>query len=127
MTPQQQKNVDLWIEALQSDNYDQNHGELRSEEGGFCCLGVLATEQGVEYGESPSGLRGFVFPDYGRERMVPPPKWFAEVTGFPESMVRVLTQANDGHDETHDMRQSFEQIARWLHLMKMMYGGKEEQ
>lgn len=30
-----------WVEALRSGRYQQAHGELRSEEGGYCCLAVL--------------------------------------------------------------------------------------
>lgn len=30
-----------WVSALRSGEYDQNKHSLRSEEGGYCCLGVL--------------------------------------------------------------------------------------
>lgn len=31
----------LWVAALRSGEYKQTHGQLRNEEAGFCCLGVL--------------------------------------------------------------------------------------
>lgn len=30
-----------WITALRSGDYEQHRGSLCSEDGGFCCLGVL--------------------------------------------------------------------------------------
>lgn len=38
MKPQIKK---LWVDALRSGKYKQGKGQLRTEEGNFCCLGVL--------------------------------------------------------------------------------------
>lgn len=40
----------LWIEALESGQYQQGRGMLRNEKGEYCCLGVLcelAVQEGV--------------------------------------------------------------------------------
>ena len=44
-----------WLDALRSNEYEQAIGMLRSEEGGYCCLGVLcdlAAKHGVGRWES---------------------------------------------------------------------------
>ncbi len=41
--------VKLWVAALESGEYEQDQGQLRTD-GGFCCLGVLcevAKEEGI--------------------------------------------------------------------------------
>ena len=46
---QQKANRKLWVEALRSGKYRQNHlGWLRID-GRFCCLGVLADVAGCEW------------------------------------------------------------------------------
>jgi hypothetical protein len=36
---------DKWIKALKSGRYEQGAGRLRTESGGYCCLGVLSKIQ----------------------------------------------------------------------------------
>jgi hypothetical protein len=44
-----------WLAALRSGKYEQCRSHLHQQGGGFCCLGVLADIQGVEWigGETP--------------------------------------------------------------------------
>lgn len=37
---QQDKNIDLWADALESEKYTQGTGQLEGCDGEFCCLGV---------------------------------------------------------------------------------------
>lgn len=40
-------NMAKWIAALRSGKYQQTFSELKSADGGFCCLGVLCDISGV--------------------------------------------------------------------------------
>lgn len=45
------EHIKLWINGLRSGKYTQGSGQLHSQKGGFCCLGVaceVAIENGLE-------------------------------------------------------------------------------
>lgn len=49
-----------WIEALRSGKYEQAALRLKSSEGKYCCLGVLAEVQGIDLeAEKPGGLQRY--------------------------------------------------------------------
>ena len=71
------KNVDLWLEALESGQYAQCEGKLESPDGGFCCLGVACKVLGIPrtefngdifYGEDGQAEDASL-PDYVRDML----------------------------------------------------------
>ena len=52
-----------WVTALRSGKYRQGHGQLRSEDDKFCCLGVLCVVTGVDTKLRASGNYLFFAPD----------------------------------------------------------------
>ncbi len=46
---------ELWIAALLSKKYEQAPGQLKTQAGGFCCLGVLC-DVFINRGEAPAEL-----------------------------------------------------------------------
>ncbi len=50
---------ELWVDALRSGRYKQGLNDLADDNGGLCCLGVLAIELGCEI--LPSDVEGDTF------------------------------------------------------------------
>jgi hypothetical protein len=47
-----------WVAALRSGEYMQTIGKLRSSDGAYCCLGVLAKIAGLEINKAGNGIEG---------------------------------------------------------------------
>ena len=103
-----------WLEALRSGRYPQGRNLLRSEDGEFCCIGVLC-EVLVERGlmDAPQLVR-----DGFSDRMVYSYKWHTST--LPGSIGRSI-----GLDRTHDLMEMndglglpFDDIADYIEAEK---------
>lgn len=110
MTPNQQKNVVTWIEALLSGRYRQGFGFLYNENSGgpcYCVNGVLAETAGF-----PRVDDMYYFGSYGdtpterTNECLLPAKWFEEFTGLPVPQERFASM--------NDCEATFVQIATYL-------------
>lgn len=100
MTPEQKKNVEAWIEALESGEYKQGKKSLRGvDQSGvgfcFCCLGVLTELNNIER------IREFdyLFPNGDVRSAFPPAIWFEEITGLGSIIREDLAGINDNSDD----------------------------
>ena len=104
-----------WIEALRSGKYQQTVECLRDADG-YCCLGVLADIQGVEWiweqgKETPSDT--FVFYDDEDQYDIELPDYL--LAKIDAGKVSHLVNMNDG-TQFHEgiRRHSFEEIANYI-------------
>lgn len=103
MTPEQKKNVENWIAALESGEYPKGKNWLNSG-GNFCCLGVLCELQNVpkkkaavECGNLTSETVAYVFSDndtYIYASTVSK-DFFEEKTGLAWHLIGELADKND--------------------------------
>lgn len=98
---------DKWIAALRSGEYKQGKARLKTDDGGYCCLGVLADICKLDLDHE---LSGNFYVSIGTE-------------GYPEELQgnfglpRQLAAMNDGvYDETNPVskQHSFLEIADWI-------------
>lgn len=79
-----------WVEALRSGKYAQTSGALRSYEGGYCCLGVLADICGL--GEWTS-KNYYKFAGNLADEILP--EALGDVLGLCPNVQRSLAELND--------------------------------
>jgi hypothetical protein len=90
----------LWVEALRSGQYKQARGRLRTEENGFCCLGVLCNLHAMEHPKI--ARKQLLTCEYMGEDATPPVavlKWAGLPLDAPDVAISgrhaLLTEAND--------------------------------
>jgi len=117
----------LWVEALLSGEYQQGVNTLKTNDGKFCCLGVLcdlhAKQTGTEWAENKLSENKFNY--FGSSCTLPTEVYtWAGVKSGPEvrknGSVYQLAILNDGHNsndlkvERHDFKQIAELIEQQL-------------
>lgn len=115
----------IWVAALRSGKYDQGKGRLRSENGGYCCLGVLCDLYGndlwrfedyvgddeEEDNESDWLMRDWQYaPNKGEEKSTVLPPLVMEWAGLPHQNPRIEHSYNT-LAEANDKGASFDAIA----------------
>ena len=91
---------DRWLDALESDRYEQGRNRLRTGENQFCCLGVLCDIV------DPNGWNeDDEFFDYDEWYDTAPPPSISSAAGLTREDVDHLVTLNDSRGET------FRQIA----------------
>lgn len=112
-----------WVKALRSGDYEQGRGQLRNNQGGFCCLGVLTDlciEEGVvdgrwlRHGYAPAGT------EYPEEAVLP--KDVAVAVEAEALMPRLEVGSNEGNlisrlIRDNDGDATFDQIADTIEAM----------
>lgn len=92
-----------WLNALRNKDYTQTAKRLKDETG-WCCLGVLCEEMGIQR-EGITG--GFAFKyKGGRETVTLPPQMLDDFD-IPQDKINILQSMNDEG-------QTFAQIADWI-------------
>jgi len=96
--------LDKWLVALRSDEYKQSRHMLRSTDGGFCCLGLLAYVINPEnYDDTPNESGGYIYHSSQRSSAYSLAfDWLS--TGIQDK----LTVMND------ESKLSFKEIADWI-------------
>jgi hypothetical protein len=60
------KNVAIkWAKALESGRYKQGKGRLKTQDGRYCCLGVLCRVQGLTFRKDPADGRPAIYTGRG--------------------------------------------------------------
>lgn len=104
-----------WLAALKSGGYKQGHGQLRTNDNKFCCLGVLcdihASETGEPWIEAETAFYNWKY--CGEDLMLP--KTVIEWAGLSGSNP-VLGDADCGahNDGVMVCKKSFSEIARLI-------------
>lgn len=88
-----------WLAALRGEEYEQGTGCLASQDGKFCCLGVLARVAGIPV-KKLMGKDTMAHVSHSLDRSL-----------GDENRVR-LENMNDGHERTR--KRSFPEIADWI-------------
>lgn len=103
MTPKQYQTNKNWIKALRSGKFKQTSETLRSANGGYCCLGVLACVAGRKYKKvaNDEGIIPLATGHTGTLGEVT----FSRLTGFAPEFEGELVVLNDHYEA------SFKKIA----------------
>lgn len=99
-----------WVEALRSGKYEQGRNHLRTIDGRFCCLGVLADIVDPGSWETSSCPKDEFFIHQGSSLTLSDE--FAEQVGLDGNQQMALWKRNDG--STLIERHSFSQIADYI-------------
>jgi len=99
-TAKQKANVKAWVKALRSGKFKQAKGVLKSDKGGYCCLGVLAETCGVAFAErtttAPYDKKCVGYPLKSSKNFeVLPAKLFERLTGLDADQQGYLAEKND--------------------------------
>jgi hypothetical protein len=113
-----------WINALRSGEYTQAEGMLHdSENGGYCCLGVLCKVMGAEFGEA---IEASDDDEYGPSTYDYVPHIGNKVLGCDEELKDIickdlgipdqsqLIMRNDGNEGLGVRKHSFSEIADYI-------------
>ena len=84
MNKTQKRNVQRWIQALRSGEYQQTRGQLNHPTEGYCCLGVLCELQGIPSRNTGSYVE-YQFGDIFNSGGIPMDT-FEKMTGFPDTI-----------------------------------------
>lgn len=100
-----------WVDALRSGEYKQGQGYLKTEDGGYCCLGVLqmCTQGYVEMHEEDNTPRALPTRSYWSKIRTD-----LDYYSAGEGLEAELTHMNDGGGTWTGDPQSFEQIADFI-------------
>lgn len=102
-----------WVTALRGPNYKQTRGILKSEDGGYCCVGVLCDLVGVEFEwdpfedrfKTPQGASGLPWAEDLPQEIA---NVLLQPWGEKDELGEHLTRLNDVCHMT------FSQIADWI-------------
>lgn len=105
-----------WTAALRSGEFRQGRNALKSDDGRFCCLGVLCQIAGASWDTNEEGDRlalidGRTVNRIGDEVLAGD---FLGVVGFSDEQQRTLHQMNDGDALSKTPEHSFAEIADWI-------------
>ncbi len=89
-----------WVEALRSGKYKQGFAELRGAHG-FCCLGVLADIQGVDWKHS--------YPSASRSSELLCDEYAGGLSARSQTNLATMNDGDDG-----EVGMSFPEIADWI-------------
>jgi hypothetical protein len=106
-----------WLKALRGGQYDQVEGRLCDEEGkAFCCLGVLANEQGCVWKENGDDGLAPIWPN-ARQSFAVMASGKREITGgllMPRYAGGVPLAQQEKLAEMNDEGKSFAEIADYI-------------
>lgn len=103
-------NIELrrkWIEALRSGQYTQGFGRLQTEDGKFCCLGVLCDVSGVGHWDFRLGYPVYLASEKDSGKVLLPEAIRAMI-GISKEQELKLARLNDVKP------QSFSEIADYI-------------
>ena len=102
-----------WVKALRSGEYRQGREHLRTADGAYCCLGVLACIAGYD----PYDEFGYEA-DYGTKATVHDGEalstTYMQHIGLPDRVSSELIDMNDGSNSGGSDAKSFAEIADWI-------------
>jgi hypothetical protein len=93
-----------WVAALRGGDFNQGRGNLRDEDGGYCCLGVFAEAAGFQLNEDGTTIAG----------KSPDDTYFMFNRILDESKTDKLIQMNDGYGTYEGCPCDFSQIADYI-------------
>lgn len=105
-----------WLKALRSGEYKQGRSMLCTSDGGYCCLGVLATAVlHVENLGDSKYLYTDDFPSELRfEGMETLEGGLSEFRGGKRHLAGTLSRMNDGDNTSFIEPRTFDEIADWI-------------